>query len=148
MVVNKGPAWFVKIADFGISKRRQQDVTTSHTQQRGTLGYAAPEFFGFTRENTNTFSVDMWSLGAVAYRMLTSAIPFMTTTDLLKYMFRQTEFPTASLETHQVSDIGRDFILMLMAACPKECITSVSTSRHEWLAGVSTGIGKQQHGIL
>ncbi|KAK8009591.1 hypothetical protein PG989_000524 [Apiospora arundinis] len=143
MVVNKGPDWFVKIADFGISKRRQQDVTTLHTLQRGTFGFAAPEVFGFARHSPYTFSVDMWSLGAVAYRMLTNATPFPTMADISEYVFQQIEFPTALLETHQVSKTGVDLILALMASNPKDRLTAVSAGRHEWLSGRSADSSTQ-----
>ncbi|KAK6835190.1 hypothetical protein PG987_009884 [Apiospora arundinis] len=143
MVVNKGPDWFVKIADFGISKRRQQDVTTLHTLQRGTFGFAAPKVFGFARHSPYTFSVDMWSLGAVAYRMLTNATPFPTMADISEYVFQQIEFPTALLETHQVSKTGVDLILALMASNPKDRLTAVSAGRHEWLSGRSADSSTQ-----
>ena len=59
MVVTKGPNWFVKIADFGISRRRHQDVTTLLTLKRGTLGFAAPEALDDESDVTYSFSVDM-----------------------------------------------------------------------------------------
>jgi calcium/calmodulin-dependent protein kinase I len=60
IVVTKGPGWFVKIADFGVSKRGQQDDTTLHTMQQGTFGFAAPEALRFSPESTYNFSVDTW----------------------------------------------------------------------------------------
>lgn len=135
MVVNKGPDWFVKIADFGISKRRQQDVTTLHTLQRGTFGFAAPEVLGFASDMTYTFSVDMWSLGAVAYRMLTNNTPFPTIADLSAHVFQSKGLSTALLEAHHVSKPAQEFIATIMAADPKERLTSNSASQHEWLLG-------------
>ncbi|VUC30281.1 unnamed protein product [Clonostachys rosea] len=81
MVVEKGPSWYVKIADFGISKRRQQGVTTLHTMQRGTLGFAAPEVLGMDNDTESPvtsydFSVDLWSLGAVTFYLVTNMMAF------------------------------------------------------------------------
>ncbi|KAK8008010.1 calcium/calmodulin-dependent protein kinase [Apiospora marii] len=135
MVVNKGPDWFVKIADFGISKRRQQDVTTLHTPQRGTIGFAAPEVFGFASNIKYTFSVDMWSLGAVAYRILTKCNPFPTIANLTAYVYKKEEFPTALLESYQVSQTARDLIVMLLAAEPQDRPTAIMAGQHEWLSG-------------
>ncbi|KAK7965794.1 kinase-like domain-containing protein [Apiospora aurea] len=144
MVVNKGPPWFVKIADFGISKRRQQDVTTLHTLQRGTLGFAAPEVFGFGSDKKYTFSVDMWSLGAVAYRILTQSTPFPTIADLSAYVFKQKGFPTALFEAHKVSETAQNLIAALMMPDPQDRLTATTAAQHEWLSGTpSSFIGQQ-----
>ncbi|KAK8041598.1 hypothetical protein PG994_014605 [Apiospora phragmitis] len=135
MVVNKGPDWFVKIADFSISKRRQQDVTTYHTLQHGTLGFAAPEVFGFASDKKYTFSIDMWSLGAVAYRILTNSIPFPTIADLSAYVFQKKGFPTTMFESCQVSKTAQDFIATLMAPNPQDRLTATTAGQHVWLSG-------------
>ncbi|KAK8137469.1 hypothetical protein PG984_002962, partial [Apiospora sp. TS-2023a] len=140
MVVTSGPDWFVKIADFGISKRRQQDVTSLHTLRRGTFGFAAPEVFGFMPDSTYTFSVDMWSLGAVAYRILTNCIPFPTLADLSAYMMGQAMFPSTSFRLHNVSMIAQDFIMTLMATDPKERLTATTASMHQWLSETTTSL--------
>lgn len=144
MVVNKGPPWFVKIADFGISKRRQEDVTTLHTLQRGTLGFAAPEVFGFGSDKKYTFSVDMWSLGAVAYRILTQSTPFPTIADLSAYVFKHTGFPKALFEAHSVSEMAQNLIVALMIPDPQDRLTATTAGQHEWLSGTpSSFIGQQ-----
>lgn len=136
MVVTKGPDWFVKIADFGISKRRQHDVTTLHTLQRGTFGFAAPEALGFSVNNnisSYSFSVDMWSLGAVAYRMLTNTTLFQNIADMFRYIHEMSPFPLEALKNHGVSESGQDFILKLMSADPKDRLSASSAFQHEWM---------------
>ncbi|KXJ88770.1 kinase-like domain-containing protein, partial [Microdochium bolleyi] len=77
MVKSPGPDWWVKIADFGLSKRRHEDFTTLHTMNRGTMGYAAPEILGLQAGAASyTFAVDMWSLGAVVYKLVTCQAAF------------------------------------------------------------------------
>lgn len=133
MVVTVGPDWFVKITDFGISKRRHQGVTTLLTLQRGTFGYAAPEALGFSQGQVYTTSVDMWSLGAVDYRMLTGTVAFPGPLDLFQYASGTREFPMASLESNGVSQEGKDFITKLVCPDPKGRLTVDMTAQHSWM---------------
>jgi serine/threonine protein kinase len=84
-VVEQGPHWWVKIGDFGLSKRfrGQQSLIT----MAGTPDYMAPEILAscfnnsaYGGANTNvgsyTVAVDMWSLGCILHRLLTRQLPF------------------------------------------------------------------------
>jgi len=135
MVVAKRP-WFVKIADFGISKRRLEDVTALHTLQRGTFGFAAPEVFGLgssSDDGSYTSAVDMWSLGAVVHGILTSAPPFRGLSDVVKYVTGATEFPVADLQKQNTSEHGQDFITKLMACDPKDRPPAAIAASHAWM---------------
>ncbi|KAM6510628.1 hypothetical protein FSOLCH5_011073 [Fusarium solani] len=132
MVVTKGPNWFVKIADFGISRRRHQDVTTLLTLKRGTLGFAAPEALGVESDVTYSFSVDMWSLGAVAYRILTNASAFSYLSDMFRYASGMLEFPEEKLKFHNVSELGRNFIIKLMQPVPEDRLSAAQAMLHPW----------------
>ncbi|RSL64900.1 hypothetical protein CEP53_003907 [Fusarium sp. AF-6] len=132
MVVTKGPNWFVKIADFGISRRRHQDVTTSLTLQRGTLGFAAPEALGVESEATYSFWVDMWSLGAVAYRILTNTSAFLSLSDLFRYTSGMLEFPEDKLMSQNVSELGRSFIIKLMQPVPEARLSAAQAMLDPW----------------
>ncbi|KAJ6440644.1 C2HC5 finger protein [Purpureocillium lavendulum] len=133
MVVTVGPDWFVKIADFGISKRRHQGVTTLLTLQRGTFGYAAPEALGFSEGEVYTSSVDMWSLGAVDYRILTGTLAFPGPLDLFQYASGAREFPMAALERNGVSDEGKEFITKLVFPDAKGRLTAKMAAQHPWM---------------
>ncbi|KAI8689095.1 Protein kinase domain-containing protein [Fusarium keratoplasticum] len=132
MVVDKSPEWFVKIADFGISKRRHHD-TSLLTMQRGTLGFAAPEVIGSTSDQSYTYSADMWSLGAMVYRILTSQMAFDSIGDLFKFVHDDLEFPVGPLGLCNVSQRGQDFVLMLMESCPGFRGSAASARNHPWL---------------
>lgn len=137
MVVTKRPKWWVKIADFGISKRRQHGVTTMFTLQRGTFGFAAPEAIIADDPNeTYTFSVDMWSLGAVVYKMLTNCTAFPSIASLLDFSRGALPFPTLKLTEHRVSDDGQDFIMKLMEARPDARLTAASAEQHPWITNI------------
>jgi serine/threonine protein kinase len=70
-VVNKSPDWWVKLADFGVSKRVRGENTAYHTSLIGD--YVAPEIFDLIDDEdlednfTYTTAVDMWSLGCLSY---------------------------------------------------------------------------------
>lgn len=132
MVVDKSPEWFVKIADFGISKRRHHD-TSLLTMQRGTLGFAAPEVIGSTSDQSYTYSADMWSLGAMVYRILTSKMAFDSMGDLFKYTHGELEFPVNPLDSCSVSQRGQDFVLLLMESCPGSRGSAASARNHPWM---------------
>jgi serine/threonine protein kinase len=75
-IVSSSP-WWVKIGDFGISKRIEAELTELRTQV-GTLNYQAPEVVGcgIDEEDDYTMAVDLWSLGCVVYKILTKSVPF------------------------------------------------------------------------
>lgn len=134
MVVTRAPDWFVKIADFGISKRRLKDATTLHTLQQGTFGFAAPEVFGLlTTTEFDMFSVDMWSLGAVVYRMVTNTTTFQNIADMLRYSIGTSPFPKDVLNFCNVSQQAQDFILALMQPNPRDRLSANSGSEHPWI---------------
>ena len=58
--------WWVKIADFDISKRIENELGMS-TTLKGTLGYIAPELHGFT-EKGSPYAVDIWAVGEIAFQ--------------------------------------------------------------------------------
>ncbi|KAM7187994.1 Protein kinase-like domain containing protein [Naviculisporaceae sp. PSN 640] len=135
MVITKRP-WFVKIADFGISKRRMEDVTALRTLQRGTFGFAAPEIFGFGADSDDgsyTPAVDMWSVGAVTYKILTGLSPFPDLAMEIMYATGKSEFPLSNLEAKRISPKGQDFILRLMARTPKDRLTAAGARDHDWM---------------
>ncbi|KAJ3456914.1 hypothetical protein MRS44_014055 [Fusarium solani] len=123
---------FVKIADFGISKRRHQDTSTL-TIQRGTLGFVAPEVISAGSEKSYACSVDMWSLGAIAYRILTSTMAFQNMEDLFKYVNGMLGFPTDPLTTLGISERGQDFIVKLMQSSPSARLSAMIATSHPWI---------------
>lgn len=82
LVVKPGPTWWVKLGDFGISKRASE--ATALRTAIGTVGYLAPEvpigselsMDDDESEQTYTSAVDMWALGEIVYRLLTQRPAF------------------------------------------------------------------------
>lgn len=69
LVVNGPPEWWVKLADFGLSKKLTE--TTAYHIKSGTQSYTAPEILNYL--NTDTLSagytnaVDLWAVGCITY---------------------------------------------------------------------------------
>ena len=68
MITNDG---IVKIIDFDISRSVKKSASND-TAVLGTVGYAAPEQFGFAQSDSRT---DIYALGVLANVMLTGEIP-------------------------------------------------------------------------
>jgi serine/threonine protein kinase len=127
-----GTRW-VKIADFGISKRL--DGTALRTFS-GTEGYLAPEVQGyepddFSEEDERTFSlaVDIWSVGAITFRMIVGNLPFPSKRNLRDYAMRGQPFPMEESLGLQ----GARFVMETMAASPRLRLTSEQALSHQWI---------------
>ncbi|KAH6962015.1 kinase-like domain-containing protein [Ilyonectria sp. MPI-CAGE-AT-0026] len=150
LIFQKGPAWWVKIADFGISKRGVETSTALRTMEIGTRGFMAPEILGlycpddFDEEAFEadeaahdalayTPVVDLWGLGEITHRMLTQKPAFNTRGRLWSYVTKGTPFPTSELEAVNTSAQGISFIQEVMAASPKKRLTAATAIGHDWL---------------
>ena len=148
-VVSPSPNWWVKIGDFGISRRLQEDDETRTSV--GTWVYTAPEVKGFfpfedgdgTDSDTDNephkykydVAVDMWSLGCVLYQVLTQTLPFPSDTSLKKFCRRKrpSAFPIGPLHVHNVSQEGCDFIQRLLRIQPSERLTARAALQMDWI---------------
>lgn len=83
MVGGRFPFELIKITDFGIAtmaegkivEEAEKDLTNSKSKTViGALPYMAPEAIRFPREVTN--KIDVWSLGAMMFELLTGEKPF------------------------------------------------------------------------
>lgn len=86
-------------------------------------------------------AVDVWALGQIAFRMLTSRMAFSggQTGDLYKYVTQTpgrlgTAFPRAVLKGASASDGCCDFVEKAMAARPEGRPSARELSNHEWIA--------------
>ena len=146
-VIRASPNWWVKIGDFGISKRLRDDEDGTSV---GTYGYMAPEADsrlqilgdadtdseaeGDEQRYKSSVAVDMWSLGCVLYQIPTKALPFYETRDLGKYCRNRLSFPQTVLLAHDVSQEGCTFIQRLMRARPQERLMAKAALQEPWIA--------------
>lgn len=142
LVVHRGPRWWVKICDFGISKR-VEGSTALRTMEVGTMGYMAPEVLGmFTLEDLQenqtevaayTSAVDLWALGEITHKLLTQKATFLSPNQRGNYVTMGTQFPTNELESVGASTHCILFIQQTMAASPRKRLTADEAAGHEWL---------------
>ncbi|GAM44149.1 HET-s/LopB domain protein [Talaromyces pinophilus] len=132
-VVKKGPDWWVKIGDFGISKR-VHDGTTSLRTLIGTPGFIAPEVLENDGSDLSyTCKVDMWSLGVITHYMITATLPFDEQPKLRRYT-KDGHFPSAALVCSDVSQECHDFIINgLMATAAATRLSASDALQHRWL---------------
>ncbi|OQE36829.1 hypothetical protein PENCOP_c011G07986 [Penicillium coprophilum] len=123
--------WWVKIADFGISKRIEDDFEKS-TTMKGTQGYIAPEVYKFTQSGTS-HAVDIWAAGEVMFQILTKQPTFKHLGFLFNYVQTPDIFPSNQLLAYQVSQPGIEFILCLMDPIPAGRISAKDALQHRWV---------------
>jgi hypothetical protein len=134
LVVTTGPRWWVKLADFGFSKRAIKSHEMVHTEG-GTRPYKAPEMQGVFQNGTYrraenvtyTEAVDIWAVGIMAFQILAERLPF-SPEEIEKYAAGKLHFPIRLLHKVTASDEACDFVRSLMTPQParrpdaKECL--------------------------
>ena len=143
LVVEAAPNWWVKIGDFGISKRLRNDQETQTLI--GTPDYIAPEISipdtlsshdsdsDDEKAPRPTIAVDIWSLGCVLYRLLTRQIPFPSQKALKSYCRGKSPLCLGPVNAQQVSKNGIDLLLSMLKPHPEVRITTASALKHPWV---------------
>lgn len=130
----------MKIGDFGISKRAEDNLTALRTLN-GTPGFLAPEILvqlnlidsgALDSYEDYTVAVDLWSLGEIIFRALTGKQAFPNKS-LWRYIKGKSEFPLEVLVAHGVSSEGCDMVTKLMALMPKDRLTAENALKHKWI---------------
>lgn len=146
LVVTKGPRWWVKIADFGISKRAVEGLTALRTLT-GTPAYTAPEVLGFGSGSGSineepgdsyTNAIDIWSTGVITFLLLTGEIYFKDQRRLVQYAAGTIGFPLDTLRARSTSESGCAFTKTLMQATPQHRPTVKQALQHAWLIGLNS----------
>ena len=143
MVRRPGPSWWVKIADFGISKR--MEGSTGLRTVIGTNGYMAPELLGQypldeeepesdSSDSTYTAAVDIWALGEITALAITKKITFLDRRLLRRYVVRGLPFPVEDLVAAGSSQGCRDFIVACMQRSATARMSAAEAMQHPWIA--------------
>lgn len=130
---NLSPDAKLKIADFGLSKIIGSEVTTNTVC--GTPGYCAPEVI---RGKNYNASVDLWSVGVIAYILLCGYEPFVDDDERKMYkkiLKGQFEFDLPYWEN--ITENAKDLVEKLLKVDVKQRLTVEKALNHPWVRGVA-----------
>lgn len=132
--------WWVKIGDFGISKR-VEDNTGGQSTRRGTLAFMAPELHGIVKnadrleEKSVAFqAADMWSLGEVTFQLLTKQPSFRNISVLFAFVENPDLFPMTALQDKNTSQLCTDLLRSILQPSPKVRMLASQALLHPWVA--------------
>jgi calcium-dependent protein kinase len=117
----------VKLIDFGLA--RFWDGRLNMCEQCGTVMYMAPEVF----RRSYTTKADMWSLGVMAYMMLTGAPPFPNDQSEAMRMIKAGKPYLSPGKFGPLSNAAKDFVHRLMHASPAERMSANEALSHPWI---------------
>uniref|UniRef100_A0A3Q3CML4 Serine/threonine kinase 17a n=1 Tax=Haplochromis burtoni TaxID=8153 RepID=A0A3Q3CML4_HAPBU len=129
LLTSTSPLGDIKIVDFGLSR-----MVSSHQELReimGTPEYVAPEILNYEPISTAT---DMWSVGVLAYVMLTGISPFLGEDKQETFLnISQLSVSYSDEELQQLDPAALSFIQMLLRKHPQERATAEHCLTHPWL---------------
>ncbi|XP_045917264.1 serine/threonine-protein kinase 17A [Micropterus dolomieu] len=129
LLTSSSPLGDIKIVDFGLSR-----MVSSHRELReimGTPEYVAPEILNYEPISTAT---DMWSIGVLAYVMLTGISPFLGEDKQETFLnISQLNVSYTEEELQQLDRAALSFIQMLLRKQPQDRATAEQCLTHPWL---------------
>ncbi|XP_026148700.1 serine/threonine-protein kinase 17A [Mastacembelus armatus] len=129
LLTSSSPLGDIKIVDFGLSRR----VCNHHELREimGTPEYVAPEVLNYEPISTAT---DMWSIGVLAYVMLTGISPFLGEDKQETFLnISQLNVSYNEEELQQLDRTALSFIQTLLCKQPQDRATAEQCLRHPWL---------------
>ncbi|RPB00551.1 kinase-like protein [Choiromyces venosus 120613-1] len=148
-VVSMNPVW-VKLGDFGISKRTQGPTPTTLHTQIATPAYAAPEVLApdsNSETSVYTNAVDIWSLGCVIFELLTGERLFSKETQRFWYSFGKSVFSEDKIKSLSpaTSDVGISLIKSMVSTKPGDRPSVLDSLSHPWIANVECETDNQDN---
>lgn len=117
---------FLKLIDFGLSKFCKEGSRMKTAC--GTLAYIAPDVL----TGHYTTKCDMWSLGVIAFILLTGSMPFPGDSTQVKKRIVEGHFRHPSKWDH-LSEAARDFTESLMHCNPNKRLSPKDALEHSWI---------------
>ncbi|XP_013007398.1 myosin light chain kinase 3 isoform X2 [Cavia porcellus] len=130
----------IKIIDFGLARRYKP-------QEKLKVNFGTPEFLAPEVVNYEfvSFPTDMWSVGVIAYMLLSGLSPFLGETDAETMNFIVNcswDFDTDTFEG--LSEEAKDFVSRLLIK-EKSCrMSATQCLKHEWLNNLPAKASKSK----
>ncbi|XP_039208395.1 myosin light chain kinase 3 isoform X3 [Crotalus tigris] len=123
----------IKIIDFGLARRYKP-------REKLKVNFGTPEFLAPEVVNYDfvSFPTDMWSVGIIAYMLVSGLSPFLGETDAetMNYIINcNWDFDAEAFE--QVSEEAKDFVSRLLIKEKSGRISAANCLKHEWLTNLS-----------
>nr|XP_055037838.1 serine/threonine-protein kinase 17A-like [Misgurnus anguillicaudatus] len=129
LLTSESPLGDIKIVDFGLSR-----LVSSSQEIReimGTPEYVAPEILNYEPISTAT---DMWSIGVLAYVMLTGISFFLGDDKQETFLnISQINVSYTEEELEHLDKAAIHFIKSLLIKEPENCFTAEECLEHQWL---------------
>jgi len=126
----------ILLVDFGCAKIVQDNKTYRDTS--GTLWYISPEVAAgprMRRTGSILKSSDMWSIGVIAYILMTGKVPFPGKTRaavLNRILHKSLVFREGA---EKLSKSFQDFCKRVLVKCPRQRMTVSEALEHPWVQG-------------
>lgn len=116
LIVRQPPdEWFIKLSDFGLTKRIVSDNSTT---LKGTFSFLPPELLLEDNRRCDPFSGDIWSAGEVSCFLLTSKSVFADLSSRQRFASSVTQLQIPQFTTGTVSQQASRFLRAMMTAKP------------------------------
>lgn len=108
----------------------------------GTPAFTAPEVYQHTWQPRETIQdintdfapeMDLWSIGAISYYLLTGQLPFVYQKDLFAYQRGEIEIPLGALGQFQASPEALLFMKAMLVSDPSSRLPARDALDHAWL---------------
>lgn len=133
------------VTDFGNAAVREASVSASQSGILGGAGYVAPEVISGTKKTTS--AADVYSLGVIAFEMLTGQLPFKGENAAVTAKMHLTSNPPSPRSVNlEIPEAVDQVILKALAKNPKERYSSAGafSDALSEAAGVTTSAVKQR----
>ncbi|XP_041663048.1 serine/threonine-protein kinase 17B [Cheilinus undulatus] len=129
LLTSLSPPGDIKIVDFGLARRL--GAVGELREILGTPEYVAPEILNYEPITTAT---DLWSVGVIAYMLVTGESPFAGEDKQETYLnVSQVSVDYSREAFSRVSELAVDFIRKLLVKSPEDRPSAAECMSHPWL---------------